>query len=68
MTATQIVEEALRTYHPFINDDVPTGLIRKGRILVKPLGDRPQLTVEQIEAFDEETRIEREEQILGRSA
>jgi len=68
MTATQVVEEALRTYHPFINDAVPPGLVRKGRILVKPLGDRPVLTVEQTEAFIEESRLEREEQILGRSA
>ncbi|HYE28045.1 MAG TPA: hypothetical protein VEA61_07410 [Allosphingosinicella sp.] len=36
MTVTQVVEEALRAYHPAGLERASDGLIRKGRILVKP--------------------------------
>ena len=66
MTATQVVEEALRTYLP-VQEAAPPGLVRRGRIWVKPAGDRPKLTIEQSQAFIDEARLEREEQIIAGS-
>jgi hypothetical protein len=68
MTATQIVEEALRTYQPLVHEAAPAGLVRKGRFWVKPAGDRPKLTIEQAQAFIDESRLEREEQIIADSS
>ncbi len=38
MTATQVVEEALRAYQPQDARAAPAGLVRKGGLLVKPAG------------------------------
>ena len=40
MTATQIVEEALRAYVPPVADPTRGGLVRKGLLLVMPGGRR----------------------------
>lgn len=58
MTATQVVEEALRAYAPPVEDDPPKRLVRRGRLLVLAGGPR----VSQAEADEalEAARYERE--------
>lgn len=58
MTATQVVEEALRAYHP--PDDAPShgSLVRKGMILVKPSSGRT-ITLAEANAALEAARTER---------
>jgi hypothetical protein len=58
MTATEIVEEALRGYMPLPDPPPDSGLIRKGRILV--LARRPDedvITHEEAEAMLEASRV-----------
>jgi predicted transcriptional regulator len=62
MTATQIVEEALRTYHPPMEEPVPPGFIRKGRILVRHGGGR-RITIEETLAAIDAGREERSDDI-----
>lgn len=59
MTATQIVEEALRAYTPPSSAPLPDGLVRRGRLLVLRR-DGPTITHEQAEEAIEASRIERE--------
>ena len=59
MTATQIVEEALRAYHPPPDEEPPPGrLIRKGPLLVMPAQGRP-ITLEDVNASIDQDRDER---------
>ena len=58
MTATQVVEEAWRSYQPAALADVPTRLVRKGGILVKPAGGR-RVSLDQANAALEADRAER---------
>lgn len=58
MTATQIVEEALRSYMPPSKGAVSAGLVREGAILVRPARDR-RVSLRQAEAALAETRGER---------
>ena len=58
MTATQVVEEALRTYMPPIHRDVPTRFVRKGAILVRP-ADGKRISLAQANAVLDEDRDER---------
>lgn len=54
MTATQIVEEALRAYSP--PESAPAGrLVRRGKILVLPKGERT-ITLEEANAALEAVR------------
>lgn len=55
MTATQVVEEALRTYTPPIHRDIPTKLLRKGPILVRAAAGR-SISLEEANAALEEER------------
>lgn len=59
MTATQVVEEALRAYSPPPPDDPPAGLVRRGPILVMPAEGRSTVTVADVEEALEEIRNER---------
>ena len=52
MTATQIVEEALRAYVPPGSTAQAGGLVRKGAILVKPAAGRTISAVETNAALD----------------
>ncbi len=58
MTATQVVEEALRAYVPPPPDPVPAGFIRRGHLLIKIGGKR--VTREEALATLDEARLERE--------
>ncbi|WP_375428853.1 hypothetical protein [uncultured Sphingomonas sp.] len=58
MTATQVVEEALRAYAPPVEGAPPAGLVRRGRILVMPASGRP-VTVADVEETLDEIRNER---------
>jgi hypothetical protein len=58
MSATQVVEEALRSYVPQVHRDVPTKLVRKGTILVRPT-DGKRISLVQANAVLEEDRDER---------
>lgn len=59
MTATQVVEEALRAYAPPTPEsERPDGLIRKGRLLVIPARGRV-ITLEETNAAVDAAREER---------
>ena len=58
MTATQVVEEALRAYTPPTQGDVPEGMIRVGPLLVMASRGRT-ITVEEADAAIEAVRNER---------
>lgn len=60
MTATQVVEEALKAFEP---EPRPVGrLVRKGRLLVITGG--PEITVEDVQRSIDEAREERMDDIL----
>ena len=65
MTATRVVEEALRAYAPPVEERLakqppPGRLVRRGRLLVMPAGEgEPTVTVADVEAAIEEIRNER---------
>lgn len=64
MTATEIVEEALRAYTPPIADeDLPEGLVRRGRLLVLTGG--PPTTIHDILQAIEDQRQERADAVQG---
>lgn len=56
MTATEIVEDALRGYVPPAEAAVPCGMIRKGPILVIASDGRPKVTLEEANAALEASR------------
>ncbi len=58
MTATQVVEEALRLYVAPSHRDVPTKFIRKAGVLVRPAGGE-RISLDQANAVLEEDRNER---------
>lgn len=58
MTATQVVEEALRAYVPPVDEALSPGLVRKGPILVIR-GDGRQITLEEANAALDAVRSER---------
>lgn len=58
MTATQVVEEALRLYVAPIHRDVPTKFIRKAGVLVRP-AEGERISLDQANAVLEEDRNER---------
>ena len=58
MTATQVVEEALRAYHHPSEEPVSGRLVRKGAILVMP-ADGEYVSLEDANAALDETRAER---------
>lgn len=59
MTATQVVEEALRAYTPPPPVEERTGrLVRKGRLLVMPANGRKPVTIEETQAAIEAVRTE----------
>jgi hypothetical protein len=53
MTATQVVEEALRHFVPAGTTGEPSGLIRRGPILVKPAAGAKILQAQADEALEE---------------
>jgi hypothetical protein len=55
MTATQVVEEALRGFVPPGAGSAPAGLVRRGPILVKPAG-RTRISQDQADAALSEVR------------
>lgn len=59
MTATQVVEEALRAYTPPPVDTPPGRLERRGRLLVRPAAGT-RVTLEQANEALEASRQERE--------
>lgn len=57
MTATLIIEEALRSYVPPTPvAALPSGFVRKGRILVGT--GRHRLTVDDVQALIDESRLD----------
>ena len=58
MTATQVVEEALRLYVVPVHRDVPTKFIRKAGVLVRP-AEGKRISLDQANAALEEDRDER---------
>lgn len=59
MTTTQVVEEALRAYHPPVETPGHGSLIRKGTILVKPASGR-RITLAEANSALDAARIERD--------
>ncbi len=56
MTATEVVEEALRCYHPQVAaDDTPPGFTRKGWLLIPDM-EGPIITLEEANAALDEER------------
>ena len=67
VSATKVVEDAMRAYeeaHP-IEDELPPGLERKGRLLVLSREGRPTVTLEQALADEQEGRDERDDWIVN---
>lgn len=60
MTATQVIEEALRAYAPPVSEDPPAGLVRRGRLLVLSAEGRRTVTFEEAEEALEAARTERD--------
>ncbi len=64
MSATQVVEEALRAYAPPIaHEDLPKGIVRKGRLLV--FVDGPSTTIDEIMSAIDAGREERMDSVQG---
>lgn len=60
MTATQVIEEALRAYAPPVSDKPPAGLVRRGPILVLSAEGRRAVTLAEAEEALEAARTERD--------
>ena len=59
MTATQVIEEALRAYSPPPPDRPPGQLVRRGALLVRPAG-ASRVTLEQANEALDAVRLERD--------
>ena len=59
LTVTQVVEEALRSFHPPVDRPPPGPLVRKGALLVKPSSDQ-RVTLEEANAALDDDRVERD--------
>ena len=58
LTVTQVVEEALRSFHPPVDRPPPVPLVRKGSLLVKPAGEG-RVSLEDANAALDDVRGER---------
>ncbi len=59
MTITQVIEEALRCFHPPVERSPAGFLVRKGALLVKP-SDQGRISLQDANLALEEVRTERQ--------
>jgi hypothetical protein len=59
MTATEIVEDALRGYVPMVEPEVVGNLVRRGPLLVLPIGRRRKVKLAEANAALDATRERR---------